>query len=256
MQVQRRRQPCRWARCAARSLGSARSAVDEPHLGARRLWIGCRPVDGVGASLIVAVRHAASAAACGPAEDPRVGRWLIVSRARRGIARDEAAPRHRCAIDGGPGLGVEQAHAVAGVSVAYWRSMNSLELGRAGDEIRRHGAGRERPGTTDGDQAQLVGSALALLDGLEQMHGDVGDLDLVVFLAGGLHAVVHHDVAEGAGRRDPAGAGLDEFPGPDVVDLRADGLLHPHAGAAGAAAHALGAVARRLDDVDARRGCR
>ena len=36
-----------------------------------------------------------------------------------------------------------------------------------------------------------------------------------------------------------------------VVDLLADRLLHPHAGAAGAAAHALGAVAAGLDDLDA-----
>ena len=35
------------------------------------------------------------------------------------------------------------------------------------------------------------------------------------------------------------------------VHLLADRLLHPHAGAAGAAAHAPGAVARHLDDVDA-----
>src|SRR5690606_26194266 len=36
-----------------------------------------------------------------------------------------------------------------------------------------------------------------------------------------------------------------------VVDLLADRLLHPHARAAGAAAHALGAVGRGLDDLDA-----
>ena len=35
------------------------------------------------------------------------------------------------------------------------------------------------------------------------------------------------------------------------LTLHADRLLHPHAGPAGAAAHALGAVARHLDDLDA-----
>ncbi len=39
--------------------------------------------------------------------------------------------------------------------------------------------------------------------------------------------------------------------GPLVVDLGADRLLHPHARPAGAAAHALGAVAGHLDDLDA-----
>ena len=66
-----------------------------------------------------------------------------------------------------------------------------------------------------------------------------------------LHAVVHHDVAEGAGGRDPGGAGGDQLLRPLVVDLLADRLLHPHAGPAGAAAHALGAVAAGLDDLDA-----
>ena len=35
------------------------------------------------------------------------------------------------------------------------------------------------------------------------------------------------------------------------LTLTPDRLLHPHAGPAGAAAHALGAVARHLDDLDA-----
>ena len=35
------------------------------------------------------------------------------------------------------------------------------------------------------------------------------------------------------------------------VHLLADVLLHPHAGATGTAAHATGAVARHLDDLDA-----
>ena len=75
-------------------------------------------------------------------------------------------------------------------------------------------------------------------------------------LPGGLHAVVDHDVAERAGVGDAAGAGGDQLLAALVVDLLADRLLHPHAGAAGAAAHALGAVAAGLDDLDAARGCR
>ncbi len=76
-------------------------------------------------------------------------------------------------------------------------------------------------------------------------------LDLVLLDSGALHAVVEHDVAERARGGDPAGAGGDRLGGALVVDLRAGGLLHPHAGPAGAAAHALGAVARHLDDLDA-----
>ena len=47
------------------------------------------------------------------------------------------------------------------------------------------------------------------------------------------------------------GAGGERLFGALDVHLLADVLLHPHARAAGAAAHALGAVARHLDDVDA-----
>ena len=46
-------------------------------------------------------------------------------------------------------------------------------------------------------------------------------------------------------------AGGERLLGALDVDLLADVLLHPHARAAGAAAHALRAVARHLDDVDA-----
>jgi hypothetical protein len=77
------------------------------------------------------------------------------------------------------------------------------------------------------------------------------DLHLVVLDTLGLHAVVDHDVAERAGGGDAAGAGGEQLLGALDVDLLADVLLHPHAGAAGAAAHALGAVAAGLDDLDA-----
>ena len=46
-------------------------------------------------------------------------------------------------------------------------------------------------------------------------------------------------------------AGGDRLLAAFGVDLLAGALLHPHARAAGAAAHALGAVARHLDEVDA-----
>ena len=90
----------------------------------------------------------------------------------------------------------------------------------------------------------------APLDGFEHGDGNVGDADFVFFLARCLHAVVHHHVAEGAGHRDPVGAGLDEFLGADIVDLVADVFFHPHAGAAGATAHAFGAAALGLDELD------
>ena len=86
------------------------------------------------------------------------------------------------------------------------------------------------------------------------MDGDVADLDpalvAVVGRPGGLGAVVEHDVAERAGGGDAGGARRQGLLGPLVVDLDARRLLHPHAGAAGAAAHALGAVAGHLDDLD------
>src|ERR671910_1268228 len=98
---------------------------------------------------------------------------------------------------------------------------------------------------------RLQPTGVALLERLEQVHGDVADADLVVFLARGLGAVVDHDVAERARSRDAARPGGDELLAALVVDLLAGGLLHPHASAAGAAAHALGAVAAGLDDLDA-----
>src|SRR3546814_2874086 len=91
-----------------------------------------------------------------------------------------------------------------------------------------------------GELAGAVG--VAGFEGLEQVHRDVGDLHGLLG-AGALHAVVEHDVAERAGGGDAAGAGGDELLGPLVVDLLAEVFLHPHAGATGAAAHALGAVA-------------
>jgi hypothetical protein len=51
------------------------------------------------------------------------------------------------------------------------------------------------------------------------------------------------------GQASPGSQGLL---GALVVDLLADALLHPHARPAGPAAHALGPVARHLDDVDTR----
>ena len=66
-----------------------------------------------------------------------------------------------------------------------------------------------------------------------------------------LHAVVEHDVAERARGGDAGRAGRQRLAGALVVDLGADRLLHPHPRPAGAAAHALGAVALHLDDLDA-----
>ena len=83
------------------------------------------------------------------------------------------------------------------------------------------------------------------------MDGDVGHPDLFLFFACCLHAVVHHDVAERAGRGDTGGAGLDQLVGALIVDLLADRFFHPHAGATGSATHALGAVALGLDNLDA-----
>src|SRR3546814_13281758 len=87
---------------------------------------------------------------------------------------------------------------------------------------------------------------------ISDWSSDVCSSDLHGLLgAGALHAVVEHDVAERAGGGDAAGAGGDELLGPLVVDLLAEVFLHPHAGATGAAAHALGAVALGLDQLDA-----
>ncbi len=86
------------------------------------------------------------------------------------------------------------------------------------------------------------------LEGFENDLGDVGDDNILVALA--LHAVVHHHVTERARDGDALGPGRQRFLRSFGVDLLADGLFHPHARAAGATAHALGAVARHLDDVD------
>src|SRR3546814_6804720 len=87
---------------------------------------------------------------------------------------------------------------------------------------------------------------------ISDWSSDVCSSDLHGLLgAGALHAVVEHDVAERAGGGDAAGAGGDELLGPLVVDLLAEVFLHPHAGATGAAAHVLGAVALGLDQLDA-----
>src|SRR5438876_693080 len=85
-------------------------------------------------------------------------------------------------------------------------------------------------------------------DGLPQDLGDVLHADDFV-LALALHAVVEHDVAERARHRDAARAGGDRLLAPLGVDLLADALFHPHARAAGTAAHAARAVARHLDEV-------
>jgi hypothetical protein len=96
--------------------------------------------------------------------------------------------------------------------------------------------------------ATLLLAAVAFLERFEQVDGDVGDADLALLLAMALHAVVHHDVAEGAGGGDARRTGGDQLGGADVVDLGPDRLLHPHARPAGTTAHPLGAVAGRFDD--------
>src|SRR5207302_494083 len=95
----------------------------------------------------------------------------------------------------------------------------------------------------------LRGRPLGAFDGVEQVHGDVLHDDVVAPVL--LHTVVDHDVAVGAGDGDALGARVQELPGASGVDLGADPLLHPHAGPARAAAHALVAAARGLDDLDA-----
>src|SRR4051794_34708907 len=83
------------------------------------------------------------------------------------------------------------------------------------------------------------------------MHRDVAHLHLVLVLAGALHAVVNHDVTEGAGGGYPGRTGGDELTGARIVDLGPDRLFHPHAGAAGATAHPLRAVPLGFHDLDA-----
>ena len=82
------------------------------------------------------------------------------------------------------------------------------------------------------------------------MHRDVGDEHFVLVDPFTLDAVIDHHVAEGAGGRDARGTGLEQLLGALDVDLLADVLLHPHAGTTGPTAHALGAVAAGLDDLD------
>jgi hypothetical protein len=92
--------------------------------------------------------------------------------------------------------------------------------------------------------------SFAGFEGFQQVHGDVGDLQVLVLEALALHPIVDHDVAERAGGGDTPGPVAMSSCELDV-DLLADALLHPHARPAGAAAHALGAVAFGLGDLDA-----
>ena len=114
------------------------------------------------------------------------------------------------------------------------RAPGSVALGTR-RQSRAGAAERQRPvGKFAVTGAGACGSRL---EGLEDDLGDVGHRHLLV-LALALHAVVHHHVAEGARDRDPFGAGGDGLLGALDVHLLADRLLHPHARAAGAAAHA------------------
>src|SRR4029079_14278301 len=95
----------------------------------------------------------------------------------------------------------------------------------------------------EGRATGRCGESILVLERFEQELGHVADAHLFV-LDLTLHAVFHHHVAERARDRDAARAGGDGLLRALVVHLLADALLHPHARAAGAAAHALGAVAR------------
>ena len=88
-----------------------------------------------------------------------------------------------------------------------------------------------------------------MLDRFPEDLGDVLDADFLV-PAFALHAVVEHDVAEGARDRDARRAGRDRLLAALGVHLLARVLLHPHARAAGTAAHPARSVARHLDEVD------
>ncbi|CAB4805723.1 unannotated protein [freshwater metagenome] len=83
------------------------------------------------------------------------------------------------------------------------------------------------------------------------MHRNVCDLHLVFFDALCFHTIVDHDVAERAGNRDLCCTGSQQFLRALDVDLFAGAFFHPHATAAGATAHALGAVATGFNDFNA-----
>ncbi len=68
----------------------------------------------------------------------------------------------------------------------------------------------------------------------------------------GLHGVVEHDHAEGTGRGDDVGAGVERLVGALHVHAFADGLFHPHARATGPAAEAPLAAPSHLDGPHAR----
>ena len=100
-----------------------------------------------------------------------------------------------------------------------------------------------------------VGKFAVTRDGFEKHLRDVDDLDLALFLgAVGLcrRAVGEHDAAERAARRDLLRIGRQCLVDTVDVDALADGLFHPHARAAGAAAHRALPVAGHLAELRAR----
>ena len=83
--------------------------------------------------------------------------------------------------------------------------------------------------------AAVAGGSAAVVDRLGQQRRHVDHPQL---LAGALHAVVEHHRAERAGDGERAGAGRGGLA--DALDVdRLGALLHPHVGAAGAAAERL-----------------
>src|SRR5262245_15056283 len=111
---------------------------------------------------------------------------------------------------------------------------------------------------TDACSALGAGGAVAVRRlvpatyGREQHLGDVEDLDLLAGLALGLllgQPVGQHHVAERAGDRDLVGPGGHRLGRPVVVDPFADGLFHPHPGAARAAAERPLRIAWHLGEV-------
>ena len=176
-------------------------------------------------------------------------------RGRTASRRMTRASRLGCRLSAASSAGVSKSDEPPEAFAAGLGSARSPARSRAVgsafvSSVRSLSAVAVRPRARSAEAGGAAGGHLALDRG-EQHLRDVEDLDLLAGLAlvdrGGQPVGEHHP-AERAADRDLVGAGGDRLGGAVDVDPLAEVLLHPHPGAAGAAAEGALGVARHLDE--------